>query len=122
MKKKLKLDLLDEYMFILNIQNIFKNYGDIEDREIANCINLCENLKKKYEQIFLKLGVIDLSFMILKKELNNENLIKYHSFLNLKDNINEINLKINDYSKSLHTKMKKLHFNEFEINFIVNFS
>ena len=122
MNKKVKAYLLDEYIFILNIQNIFKNYGDIEDEEIVNCVKLCESLKKKYEQIFLKIGLIDLSFMILKKELNNKKILKYSKFLALKDNIKDIDLLLNSYLNNLSIKMKKLLFNEFEINYIINFS
>jgi len=122
MKKKVKADLLDEYIFILNMQKIFKNYANIKDKEINNCVMLCEKLKKKYEQIFFKIGLMDLSFMILKKELNDKDMLKYEKFLKLKNKVKDISLILNDYSNNLIIKMKKLLFNEFEINFIVNFS
>ena len=122
MKKKVKADLLDEYIFILNIKKIFKNYANIKDKEINNCVMLCEKLKKKYEQIFFKIGLMDLSFMILKKELNDKDMLKYEKFLKLKNKVKDISLILNDYSNNLIIKMKKLLFNEFEINFIVNFS
>ena len=122
MKKKIKQSLLNEYIFILNIQKIFKNYNYLKDSDINYCVKLCESLKKKYEQIFFKIGLMDLSFMILKKELNNKEMLKYEKFLNLKDNLKDIRLRLNDYLNDLSIKMKKLMFNEFEINFIVNFS
>ena len=122
MKKKVKADLLDEYIFILNMQKIFKNYANIKDKEIDNCVMLCEKLKKKYEQIFFKIGLMDLSFMILKKELNDKDMLKYEKFLKLKNKVKDISLILNYYLNNLSIKMKKLLFNEFEINFIVNFS
>lgn len=92
-RKKVKLSLIDDYIKIIIVNNFYKNpiNQNILDNDTINLINkiklISENLKIKYDEIFEKLKLNDLSLLILKKELHSNNSI-YNSFL--KSNFNNI--------------------------------
>ena len=114
LKTKIKNALLKEYVEICQMQNFFRINHKL------NMLNDAEILKKKYEQIFLKIGYIDLAFYILKKEMQDCEKLGGLTFTqSIGFNYDK---KLKNYGLSLGLKMKKLFFNEFEINFIENFA
>lgn len=78
-RKKIKLSLIDDYVKIILINNLYKNSIEclVLNDEILNLIinikNLSTHLKCEYDKIFEKLKLNDVSLLILKKELNLNN-------------------------------------------------
>ena len=123
---KTKLSLIDDYIYITracqyynNIKNSYKDLG------MFFC-GICEygnQLLKLYEQAFLKLKMLDVPFEIVKSQLEAssdisnaekcrnsiEELQKYRQNLQILQKIHQ----------KLPQKLKKLSFNEVEINFIL---
>ena len=62
-----------EYINICNIYNFSKKHNHAKRN-----INLARHLKRQYEQIMLKMGVIDLSFAILQKELKAKDQFEFN--------------------------------------------
>ena len=111
MKTKLKNELITEYVEICKMKRLIKKHD-------GNMLKKIDCLKKKYEQIFLKIGFIDLAFFILRKEVNS---FEVKDSEDINNDQNTLKNKLNEYALSLELKMKKLFFNEFEISFIKNF-
>jgi len=110
-KRRLKNKLVGEYIEICQIEDYCKRSK--ENQLAVNIALKAKLLKQKYEQILFKIGCIDLSFYILKKELKNNSFGEVAI-----EKINNLDSKINLFEQELAQKMKKLLFNEFEITFI----
>jgi len=111
-KNKIKLSIIEDYIAVCQMESYLKYLNQYDQLEFK--IN---KLKKQYEQVLFRIGGIDLSFQLLKQNIaNDENkLLKINKE-------NHFAQKFNFFEENLKVKMEKLHFNEFEINFIVNFS
>ncbi len=127
-KVKLKRTLITDYMKVCEAESFCDNssLSTINNRvRLINLKKLCKSLKNCYEQIFLKIGLVDLAFFLLKKEL----LLTKHERNYSGADEEALLKKVGDYEKemqilklSVQNKMKKLYFNDFEINLIKNFS
>lgn len=121
-RKKIKLSLIDDYVKILLIKNFLNN--SFENVKLTNITALKQtkelNLKldEIYNQLFFKLKLNDLSLLILKKELKNNNILylkeEQNSFLTLENTIQKTYLILNDIFENLN---KKLKFFKFKLNF-----
>lgn len=121
-RKKIKLSLIDDYVKILLIKNFLNN--SFENVKLTNITTLKQtkelNLKldEIYNQLFFKLKLNDLSLLILKKELKNNNILylkeEQNSFLTLENTIQKTYLILNDIFENLN---KKLKFFKFKLNF-----
>lgn len=98
MKKKLKLELIENYIAIYRIlyickQRLFLANTKADDLEII-CKKTTE-LKKDYELAFDKIGMVDNSLILLKSQLNTAlntpyNNHDYTPYTKLINKINEI--------------------------------
>lgn len=108
-KQKIKFSLIDDYINLLKI-----------DKVLLNCYNYkCltyydfnEQIKNSYESLFLKYGLLDVSFLVLKQEIVNS---PYNVYLTLDEVENMQNKIVNN----MFEKLKKLKLNDVEINFLI---
>ncbi|MBO5955117.1 MAG: hypothetical protein J6Q13_04060 [Clostridia bacterium] len=114
-KNKIKLSLIEDYIEIIKIENFFSNsFVDIEfDKSIFNkCHSLNCQLSKIYNSIFENLKMNDLSLLILKKELKNNNIIfnnlKLNNFKNINQTLLLLHTDLNQTFQDLLTKLEKL--------------
>ncbi len=130
-KTKLKLNLIDDYIKIYQIANFYTYYNQKIQFDgflvlTANILKITKELKSKYEQIFLKLGLLDESFYVLKQQIlctsgwlfadNQETEASFAA--KTKENLQIIK----NIELKLPKVLKKLSFNDFEINYIAKFS
>jgi len=120
-KRKLKLTLIEDYIKIVNIKTICHCLlvNTNEEKELINSIvKKCNNLISCYEKLIFKLNLMDLSFIILKKELfTNEN----RTINNLKYNnlyISKVQQELILIEQAFYLKIKQLSLNEFEQQYI----
>lgn len=107
-KQKVKFSLIEDYINLLKI-----------DKALLNCDNykclkhyeVNEHLKDSYESLFLKYGLLDISFLVLKKEITSANV---NIFLKLDD----IEMLQNNIVKGLMEKFKKLKLNDVEVKYL----
>lgn len=108
-KKKQKLNLIDNYIAIYrilyNCKIILtnKNSTFLED-ETSKIQKLCDqtlDLKNKYENAFFKLKMVDDSFLLLKQQLNESKGYsgKIIEICNLTEICDSINIIESDYLK-----------------------
>ena len=113
-RKKIKLSLIDDYIKILLIENFFNN-----PFESINCSklffetkNLSQTLKNKYDNLLNQLKLNDLSLLILKKELKENNNLyqheKTHNFTSLEKTLFQTKFKLDEISNNLTNKIKRL--------------
>lgn len=115
-KNKLKNNLICEYIELCQIQNCCNHQTNCE--EVALISEKVKQLKKKYECVLFRIGYMDLSFYLLKKETSSIN----KNFIEMKNNMMELfDQKLESLQCDLVRKMKKLLFNEIEISFVENF-
>ena len=113
LKNKIKLSLVDDYIKIFYMQKIFQNtYFNSEYDGFSAMVN---RLCVAYENLFFKIGFMDDKYLLLKQELNKINLIDF-KFINILEKQQEIN----EIYKNLNKKLKKLKFNDVELNYINN--
>lgn len=120
-KRKLKLSLIEDYIKIVNIKTICHCLlvNTNEEKELINSIvKKCNNLISCYEKLIFKLNLMDLSFMILKKELfTNENrTINNFKYNNLY--ISKVQQELILIEQAFYLKIKQLSLNEFEQQYI----
>lgn len=117
-KNKLKLSLIDDYTRIVLIENFYNNSFEHFnlDEETIKLINKTkednQQLKLKYENIISYLKMEDISFLVLKKDLKQNNHMYKKactkSFLNLLEVFERNNLELNLIELNLKHKLKKL--------------
>jgi len=109
-KQKIKLSLVEDYINLLKIDKILLSYEECEKVALNN-IN--EQLKHCYESLFLKYGLLDLSFLVLKKEVENVRCVVDYS-LGYVENLQK------QIINNMLFKLKKLKLNDVEIGFLTN--
>ena len=119
-KSKLKLQLIEEYVKICYIEKLSQTNKNLCDSDENLITKRAKILKRCYELIFLRLGLIDLSFSILKKQINekfyngNEKNISKQMIENFLEQLVK-------FENEIENKMKKMHLSELEIKFMLNF-
>ncbi len=107
-KQKIKLSLIEDYIYLLKIE---KYLIKCENFKNLKYYDTNEKLKNSYESLFLKYGLLDVSFLVLKKEVSS---IDGSLGFNLKD----VEYLQNKIINGLFEKFKKLKLNDIEINFL----
>lgn len=116
MKGKLKLSVIDDYIKIIVIKNLFNNSFS---NTIINCKEkfistkmLDNRLEEAYIKLINKLKLNNNSFLILKKELEENNSLflfaKENDFLNLEYVLDMANRDLNEIMDNLNSKLKML--------------
>ena len=124
-RNKVKLSLIDDYINILLVENFFNNDIDIKNfktttqEKYEKLKTLTSTLKSNYDKVFESLKLNDLSLLILKKELKNNNSF----FQNVKQNNFELLDRKLDKTLKFLTKIftcfcEKIHF--LKLNFNLN--
>ena len=128
-KYRLKLSLIDDYIFVLHLQKTYKvllgkfEYHDYYDL-IDAALKICQETIKTYDKVFLRLKLLNSSLILLNRQINEtilsnfaENTNKRDEFLHIfKQNTQKIKIII----EKLPQKLQKLSLNPIEINYIVN--
>ena len=124
-KEKLKLSLIDDYIKILSIENF--NLGvrkeileEFDTNVYLQTKTLDLSLKTAYEFVFKKIKAVDMSYVILKREI--ESLPKVYDVgldkETLKKNIHENFKYLKDINENLIKKIKKLSPAENDLKFL----
>ncbi|MBE7076418.1 MAG: hypothetical protein E7374_00815 [Clostridiales bacterium] len=124
-KEKLKLSLIDDYIKILSIENF--NLGvrkeileEFDTNVYLQTKTLDLSLKTAYEFVFKKIKAVDMSYVILKREI--ESLPKVYDVgldkETLKKNIHENFKYLKDINENLIKKIKKLSLAENDLKFL----
>lgn len=107
MQNKIKLSLINDYLKLLKVDFALKN-SKFED---LNLYNLNEKLIICYENLLFKFNLMDVSLLVLKKEICS-------CSNNIKLDIVDIKKIQKEILFLLFSKMKKLKLNEVETKFI----
>lgn len=115
-KKKIKLSLIEDYILICLVNNFYLNSFNSLADEIRSLFEqtkqLNSQLKDTYELMFNKLKMNDLSLLILKKELKENNSLykisKLQNFANIATTIESFNEKLTNILNNLPSKTTKL--------------
>jgi len=110
MKKKIKLNIIEDYIKLYQLKLYADNFLDADDS-----VPFKENvskLKDVYEIVIFKLGLMDDSYLLLRKELSE-----------IKPKSVKYSVEYNDIFKELFSRfnnsLKKCKFNTIEINFLL---
>lgn len=106
--QKLKLSLIDDYIKLLKID---KALIEMNGYNGIDCVQVNEKLKNSYENLLFKYGLMDISLLVLKKEILD--CIK-----NLSLDLKDIVKMQEDIKISLLYKIKKLKLNDVEFRFL----
>lgn len=104
---KIKLSLINDYLKLLKVDFALKN-SEIPDVEI---LNLNNKLITCYEDLLFKFNLMDVSLLVLKKEI-------YSCNNNFKLDVVDIKKIQKEILFLLFSKMKNLKLNEVETKFI----
>ena len=126
-KFKTKLSLVDDYIYICRVKSYYLRARDFCDDNLQglfdSIVRYCEQLKKQYYQVFLRLKMLDISFEMLNIGLENtKGVIVDESKTNDIEKLQKYqqNLQIlKKMQQNLPKNLKKLAFNDYEIKFIV---
>ena len=117
-RRKIKLSLIDDYIKIVQIKNFSNNSFDEftlnekSERNLTEIHNLSTLLEKTLESLFETLKLNDLSFCILKKELDQNNSLFFKTnSQNVEHNITISLLTINTIISNLKSKIDNLKIN-----------
>ena len=125
-KLKQKLSLVDDYIFIERAKTYYltKVFDDAEINTLFDKIAmLCERLERQYNQIFLRLKMMNLSYEILNKQLDQTKEIIFAEKRD--DRLAEMqkctkNLQIlRQIQQNMPKNLQKLSLNRCEIKFIM---
>lgn len=119
-KSKLKRELIEEYVKICHIEKLTLSCKNLLGNTENFASMRAKNLKRRYELIFLRFGLIDLSFAILKKQIN-ENFYDKNQKEISKEVLEDFLAQLVMFEDAIENKMKQLGLSEFEIKFIINF-
>ena len=117
-KKRVKLSLIEDYLQIMLIHNFcsnsfeeLKNHNDFSDK-LTQIKQFETELKLVYENLFNILKMNDLSLLILKKELKENNIMfqleKKQNFRCIIQTMRKIEFKLGQISNNLSIKLKEL--------------
>lgn len=117
-KNKIKLSLIEDYISIFFIKNFFENdFSSIplsdQDKDIfLETKKQTNSLFIIYESVFKRIKMYDLSLLILKKELKDNNILyaqtQNKNFHNISQTINQFKQKLIQITNSLIGKQKLL--------------
>ena len=116
---KVKKEIVLEYVNICHICKL-TSQNCKDSSEFLQLQKSAESLKTKYELIIFRIGYMDLSFAILKKDLGMDEY-KICDTIDLKSLYKRFDVELKKYDNELVCKMKKLSLNNFEQCFINNF-
>jgi len=107
-KRKYKLEIINDYIKILKL-------------EVLNGNNKADilKIKKQYELLLFKIGLIDNALILLKNNFAEINLNMLENRLN-KESILRLNKDVETIKNNLPLKLKILGLNEFEQFFVLN--
>lgn len=123
-KSRTKLSLIEDYIKVFNINSFFKRLKFAPNYNLVKVDTLfaeSERLLFGLEKLLFKFGMIDLSFLILKKQLKEGQ----NNFNNLDNKVctqlfDKMIFCLEQINKSLKLKLKTLHLNEIEQKFVLN--
>lgn len=115
MKNKFKYKIIEEYIKILQIHNNCNNNIDkLCDKSFDCLLDKTTHLVNIYEKLIFKFGLMDLSFLILKKDIlfSNSHCVDFEveSYKDVVDN----------FLKNIAHTLKRLKLNEFEVSYLLN--
>ena len=128
-RTRLKLSLIDDYIFIVNLQ---KKYGDLlndknlDDYEImiTSFVDICNKMITMFEKVFLRLKLMDYSLLLLNRQINDTDVsyfaVKHNHDGDFLGNIKENTQKLKKIIEILPQKLQKLSLNSIEINYILD--
>ena len=125
-KKEVKFSLLGDYINILHISKVcdfcsFDCFKTLDvDEKLLSIKTMSSELKNMYENLFFKLGLMDLSLLILKKEI----LGVGHQGEIMSDKVSAKTIEafysiLKKITKNINYKLKKLRFSEIEVNYLI---
>lgn len=117
-KTKLKNSLVCEYIDICQMNNYCLCFP--KEEQDGYILNKISALKKKYEQIFFRIGCFDLTFCLLRSNLSQKADVANFLTKVQKNKMDSFKKLLYNYEFELTSKMKKLMLNEFEIKFVEN--
>jgi len=122
-KFRVKLSLIDDYIFICKVNNCYKNKSCLNDCFHKGIIELTDKLKTEYERIFFRLGYLNNSLSLLKEQISYSFFLDNAFFDDSESIILEKTIKILQKLKNINEnmvkKMKKLTFNKQEIDYVL---
>jgi len=118
-KNRIKLSLIKDYAFLLVVKNFCNNF---ENTTINFDQNLFQSLKEQnqnlyntYNFLFEKLKMNDLSLLILRKEIKDDNSIflteEHRNFKTTNNTLKALSLKHEFLQKELKNKINDLKLN-----------
>lgn len=125
-KKEVRFSLLGDYINILHINKVCdfcyvdcSNQVDL-DGKLLSIKTMSNELRDMYENLFFKLGLMDLSLLILKKEVLGVGV----SCLDKTEKVSVKTIEafysiLKKITKNINYKLKKLRFSEIEVNYLV---
>jgi len=106
LKSKLKLSLIEDYAKILQIEIVC-----LKDEKLTSIKEINDKLKIRYESLLFKYGLIDVSLLVLKKEIQSSS---YNNF-----KIRDIELMHKEIINSFTSKIKLCKLTDVEIDFLI---
>lgn len=119
-KRQIKLNLIQDYIKIVVFKNFFDNdFTKLDEKFVTEDFNFTKNKVNDtflvYDKILKKLKLNDLSLLILKKDLKQNNImyeqLKNKNFSNLQGTLNIIQTNINKILIDLSINLKVLKLN-----------
>ena len=115
-RNKIKLSLIEDYVQLVIISNFFKNdFSFLNDKNkiiIIKYKQMSSTLLTIYNQTFVKLKMNDLSLLILKKDLKNNNSLylreESSQFSMFDKTLDEIFVKLTLILNGIKEKQKEL--------------
>lgn len=127
-KYKLKLSLIDDYIFVFNLQ---KTYGlFLECKKFCSYIEIlnsaviiCNETLNVYNKIFLRLKLMNHSLLLLNKQVNEQKIDgfaeKYNNSGAFIQHFKQNTQKLKHIIELLPKKLQKLSLNNIEIDYIL---
>lgn len=113
-KEKTKLLLIDDYI-LLNKVSYLCDLVTGQDVMVEDIRNRNSRLLEIYEKLFFKFGIMDYSYLLLKRDLQNCK----PKFFDQEVNMGLMNEQIKALDSSLAGKLKKLALNDVEIHYLI---
>ena len=113
-KDKTKLILIDDYIMLNKVSYLCDCVTEKDEKlEAIKKRNI--QLMEIYEKLFFKFGIMDYSYLLLKRDLQN---CKQKFFVQ-EVNMDLMNEQIQSLGSSLDGKLKKLALNDVEIQYLI---
>ena len=107
-KNKIKLSLIQDYIELYQIDSAYKSISFLNNNTEQMLTN---KLLDVYEQLFFKVGLMDVSFLHLKEELKNMDVGGNYTFDSLKNRFDLI-------LSGFYCKIKKIKLSNIEIKYL----